>query len=87
MKTNKLLELLAEALSKEANHRKAKLKSLNKLLAKLDKKEIKIGSRLEAADALGDAGEALHKRLSDKLKVLRAQYAKGVRLREELAGS
>ena len=85
MKTKKLIKRLASIFSEEESDQKLQLKNLKKLLAKLDEKEAKITLKLEAANEFGEEGEAYRKRLTDKLKVVRAQRAKGKALCEELA--
>ncbi len=85
MKTKKLLERLADLLSSKGQKRRVELASLRTLLRKLEKKEEKVLQKLAAAKKLGDEGADLRKRLSDKLRVLRAQRSKGVRRCSELA--
>ncbi len=85
MKTKKLLKKLAAMLSlKGEQPRKAELESLVVLLEKLHKKEQSLEQKLAAAQELGDDGKEMCKRLADKLRVLRAQRAKGVARRDEL---
>ena len=48
-------------------------------------REGEIALKLEAAQELGEEGEDYRKRLTDKLKVLRAQRAKGEQLCEDLS--
>ncbi len=84
MKTKKILKRLAELLSSEDKKRRAELDCLKELLQKLEKKEAKVGLKLAAAQALGEEGEEHRKRLSDKLRVLAAQRAKGIQRCSEL---
>ncbi len=84
MKTKKLLARLSSILSWESSQLKARLESLQKLLDKLEAKEKKVSKKLQSAEDGGDAGKGERKRLRHKLKVLRAQRAKGIRLLEDL---
>lgn len=86
MKTNKLLERLSQLLSLEGSQRREELESLRELLEKFESKEAKVSQRLADAQELGPAGEGLRQRLSDKLRVLRAQRMKGLERCAELEG-
>ncbi len=84
MKTKKLLERLTQILSLEGSERLTELESLQELLDKFEKKERKVAKKLAAAQKLGDQSAALQENLNNKLRVLRAQRAKGLKRCAEL---
>ncbi|MCP5023559.1 MAG: hypothetical protein GY930_17545 [bacterium] len=84
MKTKNLLERLSQLLSLEGSQRREELVSLRELLEKFELKEAKVSQRLADAQELGPDGEKLRQRLSDKLRVLRAQRMKGLERCAEL---
>ncbi|MCP3986269.1 MAG: hypothetical protein GY723_17965 [bacterium] len=79
MKTKKLLRKMKSFLSADQRAQIAKIDSLEKILKKLEKKELGLREKLEGE---GDKGQ--HREILRKLEVIAAQRKKGEGLRQEL---
>ena len=79
MKTKTLLERISDLLSSSKRKKKARLRGLTSVLAKLEKRVTKLEKKLA-----GTKNKEDRKRLRGKLAVVRAQIKKGRALRDKL---
>ncbi|MBW2269967.1 MAG: hypothetical protein JRH16_15465 [Deltaproteobacteria bacterium] len=79
MKTKKLLRKMKALLSADQRAQVAKYDSLEKVLNKLEKKEVALCEKLD-----GEREEGRRRELLRKLDVIEAQRKKGERLKQEI---
>ncbi len=79
MKTKKLVKKIKELLSANKRAERVKYKSLVNVLLKLDHKEKALRDKLE-----GETNEQKQRSISHKIDVVRAQRAKGEKLKRKL---
>jgi hypothetical protein len=79
VKTKTLLERISDLLSSSKRKKKARLRGLTSVLAKLEKRVTKLEKKLA-----GTKNKEDRKRLRGKLAVVRAQIKKGRALRDKL---
>jgi hypothetical protein len=79
MKTKKLIRKMRALLSADRRAQVTKADSLEKILKKLEKKEVTLREKLD-----GEEEEGRRRELLRKLEVIEAQHKKGEKLRKEL---
>jgi len=79
MKTKKLIRKMRALLSADRRAQVTKADSLEKILKKLEKKEVTLREKLD-----GEEEEGRRRELLRKLEVVEAQRKKGEKLRKEL---